>query len=176
MKSHASHDIVLLCTRCHSEGAAVVDRMKCTLAQRHGILTSTMKYIVDKKATQITKYAKALRKSGLKLPNKRREEMEKTIAEYMGLSGDICLSSDQLHEAEAIQTHHMNPDYESIESRLVAKIIEHGHEYAELQRLIRSFRKDFVQKMKPKFLPDGWHVDYGLDILTTSQYETMIHG
>lgn len=112
LKSHRSHDIVLLCVDCHEVAHASAEKYKKQIAKEFGIPLFVRK-VVDLEQTQITSgpsvsatilkdagvsplqlriAAMALLRHGPRMPSKRREEL--TEVEEHVLSSSIFLDKD----------------------------------------------------------------------------------
>ena len=51
-----------------------------------------------------------------------------------------------------------NPHGERVIEILKEKCV--GDDYTELENFIRIWRVDFLESMKPKFLPKGWNIEH----------------
>ncbi|KAL5978635.1 hypothetical protein ACLOJK_029752 [Asimina triloba] len=103
LKSHRSHDIVLLCVDCHEIAHAAAERHKKHIAAEFGIplfiqkVVHPVEYQVSETSgldtnpeeagvspLQLRTAAMALLRHGSRLPSKRREELIKVVREYYG--------------------------------------------------------------------------------------------
>ncbi|KAL5730734.1 hypothetical protein ACHQM5_003527 [Ranunculus cassubicifolius] len=104
LKSHRSHDIVLLCVDCHEKAHAAAEKYKRQVASEFGI-PLFVKNIADSKQTetmngtsesngnleedgvspsQLRTAAYALLRHGLTMPSDRREELTQTVMKFYG--------------------------------------------------------------------------------------------
>jgi len=107
LKSHRSHDVVLLCVRCHQTALKVSELTKRDIAQHLGIplepilvrdpgTSQTVSEPVPEAAAgaggtmspaTVRRAAVALQRAGAKMPTARREELASTVREGLQLSG-----------------------------------------------------------------------------------------
>ncbi|XP_059451789.1 protein RRP6-like 3 isoform X2 [Corylus avellana] len=104
LKSHRSHDIVLLCVDCHEVAHAAAERYKKQVAAEFGIPLFVSKVVDSKQAQvlsgssesatnleeagvsplQLRTAAMALLRHGPRMPSKRREELKQIVMSYYG--------------------------------------------------------------------------------------------
>ncbi|EPS68035.1 hypothetical protein M569_06735, partial [Genlisea aurea] len=110
LKSHRSHDIVLLCVDCHEVAHAAAEKYKKRVAAEFGIplfirrVTETELFSTpeeeEEEATseetggvpplqQLRTAAMALLRHGPRMPSDRREKLLKVVSEYYGGSRDV---------------------------------------------------------------------------------------
>ncbi|XP_060958940.1 protein RRP6-like 3 isoform X3 [Cannabis sativa] len=117
LKSHRSHDIVLLCVDCHEVAHATAEKYKKVVAKEYGVPLFVRK-VVDSKEhqlkcesleeagvspLQLRTAAMALLRHGPRMPSERREELTGVVMSYYG-GRDI--SQDDLEKALLVG---MNP-------------------------------------------------------------------
>ncbi|XP_034701394.1 protein RRP6-like 3 isoform X3 [Vitis riparia] len=104
LKSHRSHDIVLLCVDCHEVAHSAAEKYKKKIAAEFGIPLFVQK-VVDSREAQIASQlstsevntveagvsplqlrtaAMALLRHGPRMPSNRREELRQTVMKYYG--------------------------------------------------------------------------------------------
>lgn len=105
LKSHRSHDIVLLCVDCHEVAHSASERYKKKIAAEFGIPLFIQR-VVDSKEAEVTSRssastenpeeaagvsplqlrsaAMALLRHGSRMPSKRREELTQVVMQYYG--------------------------------------------------------------------------------------------
>lgn len=103
LKSHRSHDIVLLCVDCHEVAHCAAEKYKKKIACEFGIPLFVQKVVNPRKANptsglsvsiltheegvspiQLRTAAMALLRHGTKMPSKRREELTQIVLQYYG--------------------------------------------------------------------------------------------
>ncbi len=169
LKSHRSHDVVLVCQVCHERSTREAEEVKKQLAEKYGCpLIDTVKRDIMKKVTK----AKAMAEKLLKPPKKEeieewkkaREAMMHNIVTFVekianyGLiaapKGKTELTKEELETVMKLET----PDEEkdSHGEAIIRKV-------EDLAEFIRMWRRWFLEKMQPKFMPKGWSVDHRVD-------------
>ena len=90
LKSHRSHDVVLLCMDCHHVAQTAADRLKRVLAKEYDIpltplpTSSENRQSATIRPTRVRAAALALQNSREKIPPQRLRELEETIHLYYG--------------------------------------------------------------------------------------------
>jgi len=96
----------------------------------------------------------ALMKNYDKIPQQRRDELEKLLADYFDRTFDSDLIECAANLPVTIKTSDSEEEFLQHGAKVVAKIEEGGIE--ALKDFEVSWRKHFLDIMKPKFMPDGW--------------------
>eukprot|EP00210_Caulerpa_lentillifera_P000734 g711.t1 len=87
LKSHRSHDVVLLCIDCHQQAQRAADRMKKELAEEYGVpLICSRSDQTDEKisACKLRAAALALRDNRERIPPERVKELETRVHLFFG--------------------------------------------------------------------------------------------
>lgn len=85
LKSHRSHDIVLLCFSCHEKASQKQAKLKQWFSEEYGISLLEMKPNKQKNiyVHQMIRAGKILKEAGEKMPENRREQLENQILKIM---------------------------------------------------------------------------------------------
>lgn len=88
LKSHRSHDVVLLCIDCHHIAQTAADKLKRQLAEEYGVPLSCSSITTDINhevhPNRVRAAALALQKCKDQIPPRRVHELEKTIHTFFG--------------------------------------------------------------------------------------------
>jgi len=159
MKCHVSHDIVLLCLKCHARSNELDYLRRAELADQYqapiGNENLVKANLEDKSRRTARSAGNALLKNYEKIPEKRRIELENTLAQYFNV--DFSQELIQLASDLPVTVKGTEGDEEEFlqhGQKIVSKLEEEGIE--ALKDFEVSWRKHFLEIMKPKYMPDGW--------------------
>ena len=107
----------------------------------------------DPELKKVKSAAKALVYAGMKIPEKRRNELLSTVQEYFK-TGEP--TREMLLQASELETRRENCDFISHGREVVRKVKEEGG----LLAFERMWREHFLETMNPKYLPPLWTVDH----------------
>ena len=142
MKSHASHDVVLVCKYCHNE-------LNCIYGEYREFLLFKYKLEINPKLlklkTCVNQQLKLLQK-GVNHYNKKMLQNEEVINEYLGHQ----YTNEDLEKLKDICIYNNLDNNITIGEYIVNQNKDNLEEFAE------GWRKIFVEHMKPKFLPLCW--------------------
>ncbi|XP_067657121.1 exonuclease 3'-5' domain-containing protein 2-like [Haliotis asinina] len=156
LKDHRSHDVLLLCPPCHqvsSNHDAILRQelsVECDAPIDSGL---GCRSVQNQDLMKIRSAAKALKLSRAQIPEARVNVLEKTLKEYYGVTS---LTDDLLETAINMDTRIFNSDYMPHGKKVVEQFKQKG----KLWEFERRWRKNFVDTMKPKFLPPLWSVEH----------------
>uniref|UniRef100_A0A1B0CQN3 Exonuclease 3'-5' domain-containing protein 2 n=1 Tax=Lutzomyia longipalpis TaxID=7200 RepID=A0A1B0CQN3_LUTLO len=163
MKSHSSHDVLLLCTRCHQKS----NKHDLDLRQKLSVECSAplenhpdgAKFREDTQLKKLKSLALALTERRSTLPEGRIKEMEARILEKFPSWDEV--TSERLKEILEMTTLVPNSSYRP-HGEIV---VEHYKATTGLVSLEKLWREYFLTTMKPKFLPEYWSVTHNQDRL-----------
>jgi len=147
-KSRSSHDVVVLCSECHSQyERGFADKLKRELEEAAGLQYMNTMHQDQMKTLTVYNYAKLMMDADkiLKVPEGRIEYFLKEMKRIF--------KTDNPAEVYNLPIHKMIR--EEIDS--VAKSVVASKDIVEFTRM---WRQHFIDSMDPKFLPIGWSVDY----------------
>ena len=168
-KSHMSHDIVALCAKCHVHCSRETHFRMNDLESQHQVQPQ---FIIDKSREKVKKCATALLRHQKSMPDDKVNEMKSVVWKYflstvdgesssnteLGLYDEL-LSTDQLKNASEIEFRSPNPEYIPGPELVVNNL--HG-DHNKIADFVRDWRIFFVATMSPRFLPNGWSVEYAV--------------
>ena len=144
MKSHASHDVVLVCTPCHNE-------LNCIYGEYREFLLLKYNIEVNQESCKI----KTCAKNQLKLINKSDKTKKNNIKmvnnetilnEYLGHPYSI----EELEELKNLCIYDGIGSAKSIGEYIVSKNKNYLEQFEE------TWRNIFIEQIEPKFLPECW--------------------
>ncbi|KAL0224195.1 hypothetical protein P9112_003585 [Eukaryota sp. TZLM1-RC] len=163
-KSRRSHDVLLLCCKCHHylEGEYTALRravFEYYSVPRHVALTRPLP-----QNRRLVSAARALKKNlGTKnLPQKRVKELQSVLLTNIEIINKESKANQSDLIDDLIDKALKLPVYSYTNAKPSAlMVVERVSDYFKFERLWRVF---FLIKLKPKFLPSGWRVDIkGID-------------
>lgn len=161
MKAHQSHDVLLLCPKCHEISSNNDLQLRKKLADIcNAPLIGPMAHSREKYLNHYRKLhsaIKALRKR--LLPQQRREELERYILDYTGQQKITPELLDVLNEqvTNALVQQPIPSHYKQQPHGL--KVVQYfQNREGGLVELERLWREHFLDSMQPKHLPSYWSV------------------
>ncbi|GAX75718.1 hypothetical protein CEUSTIGMA_g3161.t1 [Chlamydomonas eustigma] len=154
MKSHLSHDIVLLCQDCKQVcNKADQARMEalgqqCSAPPRQ----QNDKFDLDFQAVSVKCAARALMATkAAEIPPNRKAQLAGIIMAHYGASS---VTTDLLAQAAQLEPKRLNHEWRSI-----AALIVENMNIVQLEAFVRGWRQHFLDVMKPRFLSPYWSVN-----------------
>jgi len=174
MKDHQSHDVLLMCVRCHQVSNLHDSRLRQQLADECGApITSTSCTKVwensDMKRVRSAGRAIQANRKRQSIPLERLEELTAVLRTHFGMDD---VTEEMVDEAASIDCLEVNGEYVP-HSRAV---VQHHMttEGLSLIQLESRWRQHFIDTMKPRFLPDLWSVDHQAERLDVKAAEQRI--
>lgn len=150
IKEHDMHDILPLCTDCHTVYEWHADRKKQQIATQYAMPVHGIRSVTNLEQARAVTAAKSLKRNLTRIPQAGRDKLLGRIEEFLKrtpTTDDIFrLAKENVNTTMQHKTH----------GELVLKHIE-GR--AKLQMFVREWREHFVQTMQPKYLPSYWKLD-----------------
>lgn len=149
IKSHNSHDVVPICSKCHAEYEEEhAIELKYIFAERFNAELE-LKTQINSDLTIVVKYAKVLLEHGCNIPYSRKKQIIQTIRQYHGPLGrlnKILLMYAYVDLSETkTETHgHI----------VVNRLIEDDL----LQWFVETWREHFIFSMNPLYMPEHWNI------------------
>ncbi|XP_031626495.1 exonuclease 3'-5' domain-containing protein 2 [Contarinia nasturtii] len=159
MKGHTSHDVVLLCPRCHQISNIHDEKLREKLAE-HCNAPIIPKTLEIPRLKELKSICRALYLQRNKIPEERQHELR---ARLQKLCPEEENFSDEFFKSYVdIDAYEMNDNY----SAHGAKVVEfYQNSDAGLIGLERIWREHFLKTMKPEFLPDLWSIEHNAERL-----------
>ncbi|XP_050341446.1 exonuclease 3'-5' domain-containing protein 2 [Bactrocera neohumeralis] len=162
MKSHTSHDVLLLCPECHQLSNIYDLKMRTKLAEQcNAPFTkdeSAVKFIELPELKQVKSAARALLQSQNEIPAERREELIRILFNHYKTEP----THELIVEAAKIDTTRNNENYCHHGEHVVHM---YQNEFGGLCELEKLWRQHFLSTMKPKYLPELWNVNHNANRL-----------
>jgi len=150
MKSHASHDIVLVCNDCQGDLNYVYHQYRTHLFEKFNITQNQQLNKIKTYANQMLKKMNQEPKPE-EQPNPHQHHYKQPsinllVTEYLGHEPSI----DELEQLRNMCTHDNLGEAKSVGEFIVNKYKD------DLLKFEEKWRKLFVESMDPEFLPSGW--------------------
>ncbi|XP_012283463.1 exonuclease 3'-5' domain-containing protein 2 [Orussus abietinus] len=175
MKSHQSHDILLLCPECHEISNLHDLQLRKKLAVMCGApLFETLPHQWHKTSSDWRKLYSAVKalKNQNSLPAKRRPQIESVIVKCTGQK----VTADLLDVLERqLKNGPMHPPLPSSYMPHGQAVVYHfQNNKGGLIELERLWREHFVRSMKPQYLPKLWSVSHSHQRFAIRQMQNRI--
>ncbi|XP_036322453.1 LOW QUALITY PROTEIN: exonuclease 3'-5' domain-containing protein 2 [Rhagoletis pomonella] len=172
MKSHTSHDVLLLCPQCHQLSNIYDLKMRMKLAEQcNAPFTkeeTAVKYIELPELKQVKSAARALLQSQNEIPVERRKKILGILLHHYQKEK---LTDELIKEAANIDTTRSNETYCQHGEKVV---LLYQTQFGGLCELEKLWRQHFLTTMKPKFLPELWNVNHNANRLEIRAQEGRI--
>jgi len=176
MKDHQSHDVLLLCIACHQKSNYYDLDVRRHLAELCNAPIGSESSVKIRANFELKKVKSAGRALKMQLDNKdpsktipadRMKELEFVLKEHYDVE---VITEDIIESASNCDFKEENDDYVPHSRAVVQYYLENGG----LLQLEVMWRKHFLDKMKPKFLPPLWSVDHQEERLGVKAAEKRI--
>lgn len=161
MKHHISHDVLLLCVRCHQLSnlrdlsLRQILSVECDAPIESGDIGHSRE---DSKLRSVRAAARALLRNRNDIPKVKVALLEDKLKDYFGVEE---ITDEIVCKASELDTKVYDEDY-----------VPHGPKVADFYRkngglvqLELRWRKHFLESMQPRFLPSFWSVDHHKEVL-----------
>ena len=191
LKSHKSHDVVLLCLECHERARKVYEQKKEEISKRYGVPLNVMSDGKNNflQLTQFIKKCKVIKKNKNKnLPEiaekKLKKNLKETFDSLMQNSKDfknfVEKNKIECDKEEDIDDNFLDifcdkfivddkniPDGKrNLHGKLVIEKVK------DLKEFIMEWRQFFLDSFQPKFLPKEWSVKHEI-VRTFGEYSNF---
>ena len=149
MKSHNSHDVMMLCPRCHSKYEREADKLKMKIAVETGVPRNGASRMnpEELRIHKMGGLANTLIKHSEKIPPAQLVVLKEKLNDMAGRP-----VGPEEYGALVYRRHKKKRD----------ESLSHGKRVMELvdpEEFVRRWRQHFIDVMEPKFLPAHWAVD-----------------
>lgn len=161
MKNHISHDILLLCLRCHQISNLRDGDLRRALAEECNapIESGALgKVLDDVELRKVRSAGRALRKARESLPQDRVALLEEVLKKHFGVDE---VTDDVIRTASEIDTKVYNEEFVPHGF----KVVEHYKSTSGLVTFEMRWRQHFLDTMRPQFMPALWSVDHHKEVL-----------
>jgi len=172
MKDHQSHDVLLMCVRCHQRSNMYDADLRKKLSEECNAPIGTetdvkLRENVELKRVRSSGRALQANRKRQCIPPNRLQELEEVLLEHYLVEE---LTDEIVDRAANASFLIENGDYVPHSRAVVQYFLERGG----LLQLEVTWRKHFLQTMKPAFLPELWSVDHQADRLGVKAAENRI--
>jgi len=172
MKDHQSHDVLLMCVKCHQKSNMYDADLRKKLSEECNAPIGTetdvklRENVEFKKVRSAGRALQANRKRQC-IPQDRLVELRAVLQDHYQIKE---VSDEYIDRAANMSFLVENGDYVPHSRAVVQHFLERGG----LLQLEVRWRKHFLNAMKPAFLPDLWSVDHQADRLGVKAAENRI--
>ncbi|CAL4182676.1 unnamed protein product, partial [Meganyctiphanes norvegica] len=155
LKAHQSHDVVLLCLKCHRKSSMQDNFLRNCLAEEFDAPIGTksdLTHIVDQNLKRIRNAGGTLLKSGSKLPSEKVAELEQLLKDYYQCD---TVTSDLIQKASNLEIKIPNENYEPHGLKVYK-----AYEKIGITKFERRWREYFLSSMNPNFMPEHWSINH----------------
>ncbi|KAI9105409.1 hypothetical protein DFS34DRAFT_644225 [Phlyctochytrium arcticum] len=153
LKSHSSHDVVLLCVICHDAYERHALDLKRRLAEKHRIPLDGCGMVVHPEHKRLLSAANALQLSSHKIPPERQQALRAVIREFYGLDAGADIPETVFRSMQDLPSWTKGADYKEH-----GQIVE-GMDNDELRAFIMHWRRHFLEHVQPSFLSQTWRIE-----------------
>ena len=176
LKSHKSHDVVLLCLSCHERARLVYEKKKKEISYKYNVPLNVqddgkINYL---KLQQFQKKCKVLIRVKNPLPEEAKNKLKKDVMnlfkefmnstdsfkEFVEKNGIKCEKEEDINDkfcelfSEKFEIGYNMGNKKNMHGQLVLEKVK------DLKEFIREWRKFFVDSFNPQFLPSEWSIDH----------------
>ena len=191
LKSHKSHDVVLLCIECHEKARKVYEKKKEEISKRYGVPINIMSDEQNNylKLTQFIKKCRILlknkneslpEKAQIKLKNNLKEMFDflmKNSEYFKNFVDKNKIKCDKIEDINiefleifcnkfSLNDKNFPEGKRNIHGKLVIEKVK------DLKEFIMEWRKFFIDSFQPKFLPKEWSVEHEI-VRTFGEYSNF---
>ena len=188
LKSHKSHDVVLLCLSCHEKARQVYEKKKEEISREYGIPLNvqTEAQLNLQKLLEFKKKCRVLTRTNKPLPEEAKKKLKNNI-----FNSVLKLMEDFEYLKNFMEKHGLKCDKEEdindnflnlineefkIEQSSEGKKNMHGQlvidKVKDLKVFIMEWRKFFIDSFNPKFLPEEWSIEHEI-VRTFGEYSNF---
>eukprot|EP00088_Acartia_fossae_P022853 TRINITY_DN2395_c0_g1_i1.p1 TRINITY_DN2395_c0_g1~~TRINITY_DN2395_c0_g1_i1.p1 ORF type:complete len:602 (+),score=79.45 TRINITY_DN2395_c0_g1_i1:69-1874(+) len=170
MKDHQSHDVLLMCVRCHQLSNLHDATLRASLAVQCSAPIGTendVKLRDNFDLKKVKSAGRALLNAKHKLPESRKEELLQVLRDHYEID-DVTEAT--IRDASECNFHEINSDYTPHSRAVVQHFLKEGG----LIQLEVRWREHFLTTMKPKYLPPLWSVNHQEERLGVKASEKRI--
>ena len=191
LKSHKSHDVVLLCIECHEKARKVYEKKKEEISKRYGVPINIMSDEQNNylKLTQFIKKCRILLKNkNESLPEKAQIKLKNNLKEmfdFLMKNSEYFKNFVDKNKIKCDKIEDINIEFleifcnkfnlndknfpegkRNIHGKLVIEKVK------DLKEFIMEWRKFFIDSFQPKFLPKEWSVEHEI-VRTFGEYSNF---
>ena len=176
LKSHKSHDVVLLCLSCHERARLVYEKKKKEISNKYNVPLNVLSdgKVNYLKLQQFQKKCKVLLRVKNPLPEEAKNKIKKNLInsftelmssfdsfkEFVEENEIKCEKEEDINDkfcelfSEKFEIGENMGNKKNMHGQLVLEKVK------DLKEFIREWRKFFVDSFNPQFLPSEWSIDH----------------
>jgi hypothetical protein len=179
-KSHRSHDVVILCAKCHEQANKTSDVLKKTIAEEYQVPLNEFgdKHHQKEEVIRMGKLCQSLKRHRSSMPSDRKAMMDQQVMDFLSENEeyreflaekgyDVTQVTEPLLAYLSVKSTDLLAVHGSVNWKKES-VNRHGLEVLrqvpDLKEFIKRWRIHFISTMNPQFLPDAWSVDHALNL------------
>ena len=145
LKSHKHHDVLSLCVECHEKYERYADDLKLSLSSKY---KAPLNGEVEQRKDDIrfSKIASTLLGDCSTIPKKRINELKSSLRLYYDFNR---LTKNRLIEISNNKSFILKRSH----GEMVTEKLD------DIQNFVELWRRHFIEKMNPNFLPNNWKIE-----------------
>lgn len=155
LKEHTSHDVLLMCLKCHVQSNLYDQGMRESLSNLCCAPLDNPKAKEVPELKEVRSAARALHMNTNSIPQERIEQLRNIICQHLSI-GCEELNADILQELKDIPCVTEQENYTPHGLR----VVQHFQATESVERLEQMWRQHFIDTMQPAHLPELWSVYY----------------
>lgn len=180
-KSKNHHDVVLVSHTVHEAYELEATKFKNQLAEEYGVKTLNelnleyTRLIADYSEDKVKMLSKlySIFNSYGRIPLEVIQENLKFVSEITGISYKDRISKfnyAQLWKMYVLLKEHYDADLENFKAENSTKfdhgrlLVEKLDSHDKIEEFVKRWRTHFIETMKPKYMPEGWSVDFRVKV------------
>ncbi len=151
-KDHSSHDILAVCRDCHDVYEIEAADLKKELAKQYKCVDYAFAWDSEDDFygySHAVKAAIALLEHGDKMPKERKAELKNKVAPYLG-------HEFSYRDMEEFTNINSRKNKHGKRMTFAEKVVS---ELSDIEEFCIMWRRHFVEKAEPKYLPEKWDVE-----------------
>jgi len=152
LKVATSHDVVCICRPCHDEYENIyASRLKEKISEQYVVpLCNSQSNFV-----KAIKLSKAFTLNSAMMPEERKMELLENISSILGYEEDF-VPIEEIEKLSKISQKDYNEFHSNHGREVMSKV-------TDIQKFVEMWRGDFLENMKPKFMPKYWDIHRTID-------------
>jgi hypothetical protein len=154
LKVATSHDVVCICRECHDEYENIyASKLKERISEQYEVPLCNSQSDFAK----VIKLSKAYVLNNSFMPEDRKMELLEKISSMMGYEEGF-VPMEEIEKFSKISKKHYNEFYSNHGREVMLKV-------TDIQNFVEMWRNDFVENMKPKYMPKYWDIHRAIERL-----------
>jgi hypothetical protein len=157
LKDHHSHDLVLVCAKCHEEYETVAMHLKKELSEKYNVPIHGFGRIENAEIKRIQKDVQTIvgQRNNAKFPKEKMNELVNNVKMFLRKDNFTEEDLDRVLKMETVDS----TGFITFGEAIVDVIAGKERNLEKIQEFSIFWRNHFVGVMKPKFLNEFWDKD-----------------